>query len=65
VETKKGSIEDRVTVLGTFTSAEQQNLFFRYRGVGFEPACASRDELKPRALVAELDTGSLENRIAS
>jgi len=65
VEVKRGSIEDRVTASGTFTPAEQQNLFFRYRGGRIRTLYVHLgDELKPGALVADLDTGSLENRIA-
>jgi multidrug efflux pump subunit AcrA (membrane-fusion protein) len=65
VEAKKGTIESKVVGTAYFVALEQTNLFFRYRGGRLKKvAVGMGDEIKAGALVAELDTGSLENRIA-
>lgn len=64
-EVKRGSIENRVTVLATFTPVEQQMLSFRSRSGRLRALhVIMGSEVKAGALVAELDTGSLAYRIA-
>jgi macrolide-specific efflux system membrane fusion protein len=65
VEARRGTIEDKVTVIASLVPSDLQALFFRWRSGRLRAVHASLgDELKAGALVAELDTGSLENRIA-
>jgi membrane fusion protein, macrolide-specific efflux system len=65
VEVRRGAIEDKVTVIATLVPSDLQALFFRWRSGRLRALHASLgDEVKAGALVAELDTGSLENRIA-
>lgn len=65
VAVTRGSIENRVTVLATFTPVDQQVLSFRSRSGRLKSLHVKLgDDVKAGALVAELDTGSLENRIA-
>ncbi len=65
VEATKGTIEDKVLASGTFVPVEQTSLSFRYRA-GRLRAIAVKlgDTVKAGQLIAELDTGSLQNRIA-
>lgn len=64
-EVKRGSIENKVTVLATFTPVEQHVLGFRSRSGRLRALYVKiGDEVKAGALVAELDTGSLEYRIS-
>ena len=65
MEVKRGSIENRITVLASFTPVEQQMLSFRSRSGRLRALhVIMGSEVKAGALVAELDTGSLEYRIA-
>jgi macrolide-specific efflux system membrane fusion protein len=65
VEVRRDTIEDKVTVIATLVPSDLQALFFRWRSGRLRALHASLgDEVKAGALVAELDTGSLENRIA-
>ncbi len=65
VEARRGTIEDKVTVIASLVPSDLQTLFFRWRSGRLRAVHASLgDVVKAGALVAELDTGSLENRIA-
>ncbi len=65
VEARRGTIEDKVTVTASIVPIDLQALFFRWRSGRLRALHASLgDEVKAGALIAELDTGSLENRIA-
>jgi membrane fusion protein, macrolide-specific efflux system len=64
-EAKKGTIEQRTRGGGTFVAVNQHSLYFRYRSGRIRRiAVAVGDEVKAGTLLAELDIGSLENRIA-
>jgi len=65
VEARRSTIEDKVTVIASLVPSDLQALFFRWRSGRLRAVHADLgDEVKAGALVAELDTGSLENRIA-
>lgn len=65
VEARRGTIEDTVTVIASLVPTDLQTLFFRWRSGRLRALHVTLgDEVKAGALVAELDTGSLENRIA-
>jgi macrolide-specific efflux system membrane fusion protein len=65
VTVKKGTIESRTTVTADFVSVTQTPSFFSYGGSRLKRTLVRLgDDVKPGALLAELDTGSLENRIA-
>lgn len=65
MEVKKGNIEQRTRVSGAFMATKQQSMYFRYRSGRIRRIAVSvGDEVKAGALLAELDIGSLENRIA-
>jgi len=64
-EARKGTIEQRTRVSATFVAVDQRSLYFRYRSGRIRRiAVAMGDEVKEGSLLAELDTGGLENRIA-
>jgi macrolide-specific efflux system membrane fusion protein len=65
VEAKKGTIESKTTVNGDFVPADQTTLYFRFSGGRLlRITVRLGDQVKPGALVAELDNGSVANRIA-
>jgi multidrug efflux pump subunit AcrA (membrane-fusion protein) len=65
VAAKKGTIELRTVVSGDFVPLVQSPFYFRYGGSRLSRlAVKLGDEVKPGTLLAELDTGSLDNRIA-
>jgi membrane fusion protein, macrolide-specific efflux system len=65
VQSRKGTIEAKTTVTADFVPAQETALFFRSGGNRLKRlAVMLGDDVKAGALIAELDTGSLENRIA-
>ena len=65
VEAKKKMIESKTIVSGSFVSVTETPLYFQSGGSRLKRiAVTSGEEVKAGALVAELDTGALENRIA-
>jgi len=63
-EVKKGTIEKKITGSGTFVSVMQENLFFKNRGGRLKAIHVKLgDEVKKGDVIAELDTGDLENQI--
>ena len=65
VTVKRGTIESKTTVPSDFVSVTQTPSFFHYGGSRLKRTLVKLgDEVKPGALLAELDTGSLDNRIA-
>jgi membrane fusion protein, macrolide-specific efflux system len=64
-EVKKGTIESKTVVSGSFISVSETPLYFTVSGNRLKQiAVKIGDDVKVGALVAELDTGSLESRIA-
>lgn len=65
VTVKKGTIESKTTVSADFVSVTQTPYYFSYGGSRLKRTLVRLgDDVKPGTLLAELDTGSLENRIA-
>jgi RND family efflux transporter MFP subunit len=65
VAASRGTIENRITISATFTPAEQQSLTFRFLSGRLKALHVKLgDAVKVGDLVAELDTGGLENQIA-
>jgi len=65
VAVKKGTIESKTVVMASFSSALETPLYFRAGGNRLKQiAVKVGEDVKVGALVAELDTGSLESRIA-
>ena len=65
VEARRSTIEDKVVVIATLVPTDLQALFFRWRSGRLRALHAPLgDAVKAGALIAELDTGNLENRIA-
>ena len=63
-EVKRGTIEKKISGSGTFVSIEQENMFFKYRGGRIKEIYVKiGDKVKKGDLLAELDTGTLENEI--
>lgn len=64
IDAKKGTIEKRITGSGTFVSAEQQNLDFKYRGGYISGIYVNLgDKVKKGDLLAEQDTDKLVSQI--
>lgn len=63
-EVKKGNIEKKIAVSGSFISAHQENVFFKFKG-GILKSINTKlgDYVKKGDLLAELDTDSLLSQI--
>ncbi len=60
----RGVIEKKLTASGTFVSVEQSNMFFRHRGGRLKAVHVKvGDQVEKGQLIAELDSGDLENQI--
>lgn len=64
IAAKIGTIEKKVTVNATFSSVRQEKLYFKFRG-GYLKSIKAKlgDKIKKGAVLAELDTDSLESEI--
>ncbi|MFY9175778.1 MAG: efflux RND transporter periplasmic adaptor subunit [Caldicoprobacterales bacterium] len=63
-EVKKGVIEKKVSASGTFVSIEQTTMFFRNRGGRLKEIHVKEGEFVEKGqLIAELDSGDLENQV--
>jgi len=63
-EVKKGIIEKKITGSGTFVSTEQANMFFKNRGGRLKAIHVELgDYVEKGQLIAELDSGDLENQV--
>ena len=61
---KRGTVEKKITGSGSFVSISQSNLFFKSRGGRLKAIYVKLgDEVKEGDIIAELDTGDLENQI--
>lgn len=64
LEAKKGTIEKTISGSGVFVSVEQGNAFFKHRGGRIKDIHVKLgDEVNKGDVLAELDTGALENEI--
>ena len=61
---KRCTIEEMIGGSGTFVSVEQENMFFKHRGGRLKAIHVKiGDVVQKGDLLAELDTGTLENEI--
>lgn len=61
---KKGTIERKVTCIGSFVSVSQSDMYFKYRGGRLKSInVRTGDKVKPGDVIAELDTDNLESDI--
>ena len=64
MKVKRGTIEEKIGGSGTFVSVEQENMFFKHRGGRLKAIHVKiGDVVQKGDLLAELDTGTLENEI--
>ena len=64
MEAKRGTIEKKINGSGSFVAIEQVNMFFKHRGGRIKAIHVKMgDKVKKGDLLAELDTGTLENEI--
>lgn len=64
VDVKKGSIEKKIRCTGTFVSVDQKDVYFKDEGGILKALHVNAgDNVKQGALIAELDTGNLQDQI--